>query len=62
LWINPLTIINGKLEPTINEIKEQGRMMNSPIISQINSELSLLGISSADIVMTGGGPGKANWF
>lgn len=37
---------------------EQGQVMNSAIISNINTELSLLGIASADIVMTGGGPGK----
>ncbi|PXX42623.1 hypothetical protein [Undibacterium pigrum] len=37
---------------------EQGQVMNSAIISSINTELSLLGIASADIVMTGGGPGK----
>jgi hypothetical protein len=36
---------------------EQGQVMNSAIISDINTELSLLGIASADIVMTGGGPG-----
>jgi hypothetical protein len=35
----------------------QGEVMNSAIISQVNTELSLLGIASADIVMTGGGPG-----
>jgi hypothetical protein len=35
----------------------QGEVMNSAIISNINTELSLLGIVSADIVMTGGGPG-----
>ncbi|RKR27536.1 hypothetical protein C8C93_2803 [Acidovorax sp. 93] len=35
----------------------QGQVMNSAIISNINTELSLLGIASADIVMTGGGPG-----
>ena len=35
----------------------QGQVMNSAIISSINTELSLLGIASADIVMTGGGPG-----
>ncbi|MFZ6766317.1 hypothetical protein ACO0LM_04465 [Undibacterium sp. Di26W] len=35
----------------------QGEVMNSAIISDINTELSLLGIASADIVMTGGGPG-----
>jgi hypothetical protein len=36
---------------------EQGQVMNSAIISNINTELSLLGIASADIVMTGGGSG-----
>ncbi len=36
----------------------QGQEMNSAIISSINTELSLLGIASADIVMTGGGPGS----
>lgn len=36
---------------------EQGSVMNSAIISNINTELSLLGIASADIVMTGGGAG-----
>jgi hypothetical protein len=35
----------------------QGAVMNSAIVSQINTELSLLGVASADIVMTGGGPG-----
>lgn len=36
---------------------DEGDVMNSAIISNINTELSLLGIASADIVMTGGGPG-----
>ncbi len=36
---------------------EQGALLNSAVISDINTELSLLGIASADIVMTGGGPG-----
>ena len=36
---------------------EEGQVMNSAIISSINTEISLLGIASADIVMTGGGPG-----
>ena len=36
---------------------EQGRIMNSAIISTVNTELNLQGIASADIVMTGGGPG-----
>ncbi|MFZ6778670.1 hypothetical protein ACO0LD_17750 [Undibacterium sp. Ji83W] len=35
----------------------QGQVMNSAIISNVNTELSLLGIAEADIVMTGGGPG-----
>lgn len=38
---------------------EQGAVMNSAIISDINTEISLLGIASADIVMTGGGAGEA---
>ena len=36
----------------------QGAVMNSAILSDVNTELSLLGIASADIVMTGGGPGR----
>jgi hypothetical protein len=36
----------------------EGKIMNSAIISSVNTELSLLGVASADIVMTGGGPGK----
>ncbi|MGH8780454.1 hypothetical protein [Paraburkholderia sp.] len=39
---------------------EQGQVMNSAVISDINTELSLLGIASADIVMTGGGAGTAS--
>ena len=38
----------------------EGQVMNSAIISNINTELSLLGIASADIVMTGGGPGPSS--
>ena len=38
----------------------QGQVMNSAIISNINTEISLLGIASADIVMTGGGPGASS--
>ncbi|MBC3920581.1 hypothetical protein H8L32_24160 [Undibacterium sp. CY18W] len=50
-----------RLEPTLwigaaSEI-EEGDVMNSAVISSLNTELSLLGIASADIVMTGGGPG-----
>ncbi len=36
---------------------EEGEVMDSAIMSNVNTELSLLGIGSADIVMTGGGPG-----
>jgi hypothetical protein len=36
---------------------EEGATMNSAIVSSTNTELSLLGILSADIVMTGGGTG-----
>lgn len=36
---------------------QQGQIMNSAIVSQINTEISLLGVSRADIVMRGGGPG-----
>ena len=37
---------------------EPGDVLNASIVSGANTELSLLGIASADIVMTGGGPGK----
>ncbi|XZF16372.1 hypothetical protein ACTHGU_09545 [Chitinophagaceae bacterium MMS25-I14] len=39
---------------------EEGEVMNSAIVSNINTELSLLGIASADIIMTGGGPGSTS--
>ena len=39
---------------------EEGEIMNSDIISQINSQINLFGITSADIVMTGGGPGESS--
>jgi hypothetical protein len=32
--------------------------MDSAIISNIDTEISLLGLASADIIMTGGGPGQ----
>jgi hypothetical protein len=38
----------------------QGQIMDSAIIQQINTELPLTGISSADIIMTGGGSGKGS--
>jgi hypothetical protein len=36
---------------------EEGQVINSAIISDVNTELGLLGIASADIVMRGGGTG-----
>jgi len=42
---------------------EEGAVMNSAVTSSIKTELSLIGIASADIVMTGGGSGpKATPF
>lgn len=38
---------------------EQGQAIDTAILSDINTEISLLGIASADIVMTGGGVGPA---
>ncbi len=38
----------------------QGQVMNSAIVEAVNTEFSLLGIASADIVMTGGGPGPSS--
>jgi len=37
---------------------QEGELINAAIMSQINSQISLIGIAGADIVMTGGGPGK----
>ncbi len=39
---------------------EEGQIMNSAILSNINTEISLFGVKSADIVMTGGGPGSGS--
>lgn len=36
---------------------DEGANMSSAIVSSVNTEISLLGIASADIVMTGGGAG-----
>ncbi len=36
---------------------EEGQAMNSAILSDINTEISLLGIRKANLVMTGGGSG-----
>lgn len=43
----------------VSQVKE-GEIMNSAIVDQINTEIDLSGIVSADIVMTGGGPGKSS--
>jgi len=53
-----------RFKPTIwigvcSEVTE-GETMNSAIISSVNTEISLLGLASADIVMTGGGPGAGS--
>jgi len=37
---------------------EEGAAMNSAVMSANPTEISLLGMASADIVMTGGGPGR----
>jgi hypothetical protein len=36
----------------------EGLVMDPAIVFQVEAELSLLGVASADIVMTGGGPGR----
>ncbi|WP_411882530.1 hypothetical protein [Polaromonas sp. YR568] len=38
----------------------QGEPIDSAVMSDTNTELSLIGIASADIVMTGGGPGEGS--
>lgn len=40
----------------VHEVNE-GDVIDSAIISSINTQLDLYGIASADIIMTGGGPG-----
>lgn len=37
---------------------EQGEVMDSAVLSEINKQIYLTGIASADLVMTGGGSGK----
>lgn len=60
--IAPQQVAAFEFKPTIwigvaSEVQE-GDVMNSAIMSDINTEISLLGIASADIVMTGGEPGR----
>lgn len=38
---------------------EEGQIMNSAILSDINTEISLLGITKANLIMTGGGVGSS---
>lgn len=38
----------------------ESQIMNSAIISQVNTQINLFGIQSADIVMTGGGSGPGS--
>lgn len=38
----------------------ESQIMNSAILKTVNTELNLFGISSANIVMTGGGPGTSS--
>ena len=42
----------------VSEI-EEGDIMNSAILSDINTEISLLGITKANLIMTGGGVGSS---
>lgn len=60
--VTPGQLASFQFRPTIfigvtNTVAE-GQIMDSATLSNINTEISLLGIKSADIVMTGGGPGK----
>lgn len=54
-----------EFSPTIwigvaSRVTHEGETLISDRLSEINTELSLLGIASADIVLTGGGPGSAS--
>lgn len=60
----PGQLVDFSFKPTIyigvaTEV-EQGQILNSAILSEINTEISLMGIKSADIVMTGGGGGSTS--
>ncbi|NHN27856.1 hypothetical protein FIA58_019435 [Flavobacterium jejuense] len=48
---------NSKIYIGVASQIEEGSLLNSEMQSKINSEINLIGISSADIVMTGGGTG-----
>ena len=58
-WVSPGQKAVFKFNPSIfigvaSQV-EEGEIMNSAIISKINTEINLFGVQSADIVMTGGG-------
>ena len=59
--IAPQEIAAFEFRPTlwIGVVSEavEGEVIDAAVFSTVNTEISLLGISSADIVMTGGGPG-----
>lgn len=62
--IAPQQTVRFEFNPTIwigvvSQV-ELGEVLNSARLSEINTELSLEGITSADIVLTGGGPGSAS--
>ena len=47
LWIGAVSLI------------DEGVIINSAIVSDITTRINLYGIASADLVMTGGGPGRS---
>lgn len=53
-------VLQPKLFIEVVSQMEEGEFMDSAIMSNINTELSLLGIASADIIMSGGGPGPTS--
>lgn len=62
--VAPLQKAVFKFKPTlwigvVSDV-EEGKVIDSAIISDVNTELSLLGLISADIVMKGGGPGAGS--
>lgn len=61
--VSPMQKAVFEFKPTIwvgvvSEV-EEGDIMDSAILTDINSEFSLLGVASADLIMTGGGVGAA---
>jgi hypothetical protein len=60
-WVYPQQRTAFKFDPTlwIGAVSqmEEGAVMNQAILDSITTQLPVLGIVSADIVMSGGGPG-----